>query len=242
MYRKMEKLHILGSRRIKLGDRQIDYVLKASKVARCTRLEIRPDAGLCVIIPAASPVRAAEDMVRSKQRWILSKLIKFEQSRTTPPITDHSVLYLGRYLTVVNTASVSEDSEIALAGDQLTVRRSSDDGGRTPVEDWMKKQSTVLFHQLVETWSQKMGVKCARISLSSAKTRWGSCSKNGRINLNWKLVMASPEAIEYVVIHELCHIKELNHSASFWKLVQNFCPDWRARRKWLKDHETLLGA
>ena len=86
----------------------------------------------------------------------------------------------------------------------------------------------------------KIGVNYRALRIRSARTRWGSCSPRGTLSFNWKLVMAPPVVIEYVVVHELCHLKELNHSPSFWKLVETHCPGWRAQRKWLRANEIAL--
>jgi predicted metal-dependent hydrolase len=235
-------LTILETRQIKLEGCVVSYVLKSSAVARYTRLEVRPGSGLCVIIPDASSAEAAERLIKDKRRWVLAKLKQFDNSRYEPPITEYSVMYLGRKLPLITEVNDVEKPWVRLESDRLIVHRRSEDAVRDLVETWMKKQSVRLFQQLIETHSLRMGVKCKKVGLNSAKTRWGSCSKNTQIRLNWKLVMAKPEAIEYVVIHELCHIQELNHSAAFWHLVDTYCPDWRMLRKWLKTNESVLSA
>lgn len=80
-----------------------------------------------------------------------------------------------------------------------------------------------------------MGVTYGRISIRSAKTRWGSCSSEGNLNFHWKLVLMPPEVLDYVVVHELAHRKEMNHSRKFWAEVKNVLPDYEKRRKWLKE-------
>lgn len=81
-----------------------------------------------------------------------------------------------------------------------------------------------------------------KLALSSARSRWGSCSASGGVRLNWRLMQAPPAVIDYVVIHELAHLAELNHSPRFWAIVAAHCPDWKVRRDWLKQHgNRLLG-
>ena len=87
-----------------------------------------------------------------------------------------------------------------------------------------------------------VGVRCGNITIRSQRTRWGSCSSKGNLNFNCLLVLTPPEVIDYVVVHELCHLKEMNHSAAFWAHVERVIPDWAARRKWLKDNgNSLIG-
>ena len=81
-----------------------------------------------------------------------------------------------------------------------------------------------------------MGVSYGRISIRAAKTRWGSCSADGNLNFHWKLVLMPPEILDYVVVHELAHRREMNHSDRFWAQVERVLPDYRERRRWLKEH------
>lgn len=79
-----------------------------------------------------------------------------------------------------------------------------------------------------------------RITIRDQKTRWGSCSAGGTLSFNWRLMLAPPAVLDYVVIHELCHLTHMNHSKAFWALVESVCPDYRTHRKWLKDHGQSL--
>ena len=89
-------------------------------------------------------------------------------------------------------------------------------------------------------WAPIIGVTWGRITIRSQKSRWGSCSAKDNLNFNCLLMLAPPEVRDYVVVHELCHIKELNHSPAFWALVEEALPDYRARKQWLKDNGTAL--
>ena len=75
-----------------------------------------------------------------------------------------------------------------------------------------------------------------RITIRDQKTRWGSCSARGTLSFNWRLMLAPPAVLDYVVVHELCHLTHMNHSPAFWALVESVCPDYRIHRKWLKEH------
>jgi predicted metal-dependent hydrolase len=85
-----------------------------------------------------------------------------------------------------------------------------------------------------------MGISYQRIAIRGQKTRWGSCSRKKNLSFNWKLIMAPGSVVEYVIIHELLHLKEMNHSKRFWELVARYCPGWRENKKWLKQHEADL--
>jgi predicted metal-dependent hydrolase len=91
-----------------------------------------------------------------------------------------------------------------------------------------------LLPKRAEFWARQTGLEPRKILLRAPKTRWGSCSPSGSISLNWKLICAKPATIDYVIVHELCHLRHLNHSRNFWNLVEAHCPAWREEKKWLQ--------
>lgn len=92
----------------------------------------------------------------------------------------------------------------------------------------------------VAYYASLLGVDYATISIRDQKTRWGSCSSKGNLSFSWRLILAPPKVLDYVVVHELCHRKEMNHSGRFWALVQSMIPDYQIHRKWLKDYGNTL--
>jgi len=107
------------------------------------------------------------------------------------------------------------------------------------LKDLANKAAAVLPEK-VQRIAQSMDVTCGRITIRSQRTRWGSCSPKGDLNFNCLLMLCPEEVQDYVVIHELCHRKEMNHSSRFWAEVENYCPDYRIHRKWLKDNGGML--
>jgi len=105
---------------------------------------------------------------------------------------------------------------------------------------WYKEKAIEVIAESANHYSQISGWKFKTINITSAQGRWGSCSSTGSINFTWKLIMAPLEIVDYVVVHELAHIAEKNHSSRFWNKVQSILPDYKARRKWLKDHGKTL--
>lgn len=103
----------------------------------------------------------------------------------------------------------------------------------------MKKEARRQITSYVSHYAQKMHLSYGRIAIREQKTCWGSCSSKGNLNFNWKLVLMPPRIMEYVVVHELAHRVEMNHSKAFWAIVENYLPDYRTRRKWLKENGKL---
>ena len=104
----------------------------------------------------------------------------------------------------------------------------------------LKKEARNHLSSLTEYWAKKIGVSYGRISIRGQKTRWGSCSSKGNLNYNYLLMLCPDEVAEYVVIHELCHRIHMNHSKRFWEKIEEFCPNYREARKWLKQNGNSL--
>ena len=104
----------------------------------------------------------------------------------------------------------------------------------------LAKQAAEIFPERVRWFASRMGVSYGRITIRSQKTRWGSCTAQGNLNFNCLLMLTPPEVRDYVVVHELCHRKHLNHSPEFWETVQQYCPGYRVYKKWLKENGAAL--
>jgi predicted metal-dependent hydrolase len=105
---------------------------------------------------------------------------------------------------------------------------------------WYKEQAYEVIEKRVNVFSYQYGFSPRQVKISSARTRWGSCSPNGTLNFSWRLVMAPLEVIDYVVVHELAHLHVKDHSSRFWQEVEKIMPDYKDRRKWLRIHGEKL--
>ncbi len=111
---------------------------------------------------------------------------------------------------------------------------------RNDLKKWYKKQAAAYITKRVEYYKDIVGVTVNSVSIKSRKSQWGSCDSNGDITFSWRLVMARPDAIDYVVIHELCHRKHMDHSRDFWNQVQKYMPDFKAQTQWLEENSMNL--
>jgi predicted metal-dependent hydrolase len=230
--------------RITLGSRSILYTLKRSSKARHARLEIRPEAGLIVVVPSHYGMDHVRPLLLDKQRWIVDKLDRYASSdgQNRKPIVAGDLLpYLGRSLTIETRESGNEVGTVHLGDNRLVVCTAPGAAKlHLSLEKWYREQAKNKIGPMVEEFSRRMGLRYNRVTLKGQKTLWGSCSRKRNLNFNWKLVMTPEPVIEYVVVHELAHLKQLNHSRRFWEIVEEHCPSWREHRRWLRDHSQEL--
>lgn len=224
-------------RAITLAGREIAYLLKRSPRRRTIGLRIDRH-GLSVSAPPRAALHYIEDMLRQKADWVLEKLDTWTQNRPEPfAWTDGALLlYLGGDLPLRVTGG-SRRATARLAGEALHVSvPEADDAAavQRAVIRWYRREAQTLFAQRVAHIAARMGLKAARVALSSALTRWGSCNARGEIRLNWRLVQAPISQLDYVVVHELAHIAELNHSPRFWAVVKAAYPAFEEARRALR--------
>jgi predicted metal-dependent hydrolase len=131
--------------------------------------------------------------------------------------------------------------ELIHGAEGLTLRRSADpQPPLAVVRRWYIERAREIFGQRVAHWAALLNVRCERLTIRDQRTVWGSCTKGGRLSFNWRVVMAPPAVLDYLVIHELSHLLEMNHSQRFWAHVTKHCADWKIHRRWLRDNSRRL--
>ena len=141
--------------------------------------------------------------------------------------------------TAAITAGLTKFSEDAL---ELTLLRpESEESVRNALKQTLSQLALERFRERLNLYAPRISEDYGRVTVREQKTRWGSCSSKRNLNFNWKLIQAPPEALDYVVIHELCHLREFNHSPRFWQLVQAQMPEYESWKRWLKQHGTEMG-
>ena len=123
----------------------------------------------------------------------------------------------------------------------LLIRAARDEAKpRELLNAWYRGKAEALFAQRAAYWADRMGVAYREIRVKDQRTLWGSCSREGNLNFNWRVVLAPPEVLDYLVVHELAHLREMNHSRRFWAHVAAHCPGWKDHRRWLREHSRDL--
>lgn len=214
--------------RVTLGGESVDYALRRSHRRRSIALLI-DDRGLRVAAPHGAGADAIEGMLKKHETWVLRKLRErlAQRGPSLQWVTGEAIMFLGTPLTLdivpgAGQPAVHEDRLMAGADLPALAER---------VGAWLKSEALACFRTRVAHFHPLLGVGAPEVRLSNARTRWGSCHASGRVSLNWRLVQIPLRLIDYVVVHELAHLREMNHSHRFWTIVYEMLPDYAARRK-----------
>lgn len=225
------------------------YVLKRSD-RRTFAIQIRPDLSIIVRAPKRAKIRDIESLLDDRQHWISKNLAEIQQRPAPTPyrwVTGENHFYLGRAYPLVIT--VGDRHRIQLHNDQfqITVPNPQDiESIQSLMHRWYRTRAKSLFRERLTEWinhsqsTLNLHQNSIPIRIRLMKTRWGSCSSRGNINLNLALIRAPLACIDYVIVHELCHFREMNHSKKFWRLVTDCLPDWQHRKQVLQQLEPEL--
>lgn len=209
-------------------------VIEFVRVRRARRyiLRVRPDGTLRVTVPSGGSRREAEQFVRKHQRWIRRERDRVQGERAPREWRDGSEILL-RGDAVQIMVERRADTAVVSYGERTLVTAAADDV-RAAVErdlrDLAKSELVPRLQQLAAEHNLQPGV----ITVRNQRSRWGSCARSGNIALNFRLVQMPADVRDYVLLHELMHIRQQNHSRRFWKLVESVCPEFRAAERWLR--------
>lgn len=222
-------------RSVVLGDRNVPYVLRRSR-RRTVGLAIG-ERGLCVGAPSRASIDDIESLLLRHGEWVARKLDEWRLRQREPLLlADGTRLgVLGRavelHLAPGNNRALWDDAATPPA---LRLYLPTPQDAARILEAALRRRALAHFAERLAHFAAGMGLPLPRLSLTAARTRWGSCSLKSGIRLNWRLVHFPLPVIDYVVVHELAHLREMNHSPRFWAIVEGICPDYRNLRRELK--------
>jgi len=233
-------------RRLTLNGRTLEYGLKRSS-RRTIGFSI-DGGGLTITAPRWVTLADIETAIADKERWIFAKLAEWQtrtEQRALPRIEWRDgarIPYLGKPVHVTlapGSAALAFDAQAATLALALPAHADAQQI-KDRVQGWLQTEAKRIFGERLAYYAPKLGVAYKGYALSSAATRWGSCSSDGRIRLNWRLIHFPLSIIDYVVAHELAHLREMNHSPRFWQTVESIFPEFREARHTLKHHPPEL--
>ena len=209
-----------------------DYTIIRNKKRKRVVISITPENTVKVSAPNWIAKSRIIEFVEEKSDWIQKHLKKNKLKKPKPSFTGNHTdefYYLGSPITlkkILEIANIKQD----LPTEKI----------KTKLLKWYRQLATEIIEDRVLIWSKHIPKKPKIIRFKTMRSRWGSCSSLDNLNFNWKLIMAPLDVIDYVVIHELCHLIQHNHSPKFWALVESIMPDYKSHKKWLGEHGYLL--
>ncbi|MCB2210208.1 M48 family metallopeptidase [bacterium] len=218
---------------------EIDQIIRSKR--RTFSLEIKPDGRLLVRAPRAASDAQIRAIVKRKADWIAKGKAKVKkrfgslEPKTFSP--GEQFWYLGEQYPLEMTDRARPPLDLDGA---FLLSRSAQDRAKAVFIEWYREETRRIAHDFIASYAAEHGFKVNNVRITSARTRWGSCSGKRNLNFTYRLSMAPLDVVEYVVVHELAHLKVHNHGRDFWHLVASLKPDYAKNRAWLKQHGALL--
>jgi len=217
--------------------------MRSKKRRRTISLHIKEDGKIVIYAPYRTPKWEIEKFIQEKQPWISEKVLEKEKKIKEAEKTflpGEKFLYLGEWYPLEMQESASQGPPLKLAFGKFILNDDHTAEARDLFCNWYKREAKEKITERVDYYSHRFHLVPEGIKITSARFRWGSCSRDNRVSFSWRIIMGSLSVIDYVLIHELVHIREKNHSRNFWNYLASIFPDYRQHRHWLRENGHLL--
>jgi hypothetical protein len=216
------------------------FVAQVNRTDRTKSATIKVEEGVViVVVPRLLTQERIKKLLNDKKNWIKQKIALHPQAKVAGEkqyVSGEAFSYLGRNYRLKVTEG--ELTPIKLSQGRLTMSAPKDTSQPKMVKyaltSWLKTRAELKLREKLIRYSLIVGVETNGYKVKSFQSRWGSCTPRGRVDFNWKIIMAPNRVVDYVVVHELCHLKQHDHSPQFWKLVENIMPDYLESKEWLR--------
>jgi predicted metal-dependent hydrolase len=212
----------------------LDYVIRRSARARRVRVTVHPDRTVEVVLPRRAAERQAAQAVAELRPWIERRLRALDRAAAELERPAGTVPFLGEPLRLVPQAG---RTRVHRRGAELLVPAAD------PVpalERWYRGQARRIVAERLDAAVARAGTRYTGLTIRGQRTRWASCSTTGAMSFNWRLLLAPPAVLDYVVEHEVAHLEVMDHSPRFWALLESRCPHWRESARWLRRYGSTL--
>jgi predicted metal-dependent hydrolase len=213
---------------------EIPYTVRRSSRARRVRVNVHAHAGVGVVLPARAPERAAAAAVRELRPWIERRLGEAHEALARVAERAGTLPFLDDSLTLVPQPGRTRAHR---EGERLLVPRAD---ARPAIERFYRRAARAEIAPRLDRATALAGTPYRDLSICAQRTRWASCSANGAMSFNWRLLLGPARVLDYVVWHEVCHLQVLDHSPRYWALLERWCPDYREDREWLRVNGATL--
>lgn len=236
----MANSKLTDSQTIDLLGNDIEFEVRRSAEATKTRIDVDIH-GVTVVVPNSAAVRPAE-VLRANAAWVVEKQRGFERYREKIPDRTFEAGETFPLLGTERELVIEPARSHTITDTSIRLRKSTVEQSTVEqvLENVYRREARDRFSERADHYAAEMGVEYGKIEIRNQRTKWGSCSTTGTISLNWRLMMAPPEIVDYVVVHELAHLREANHGDAFWSLVAEYDPGYDAHAQWLEEHSTQL--
>jgi len=224
---------------IRLGGTDVPYIVRESRRASQPSLRIRDGSAVEVVLPLRARGAGVELLLRRHARWILRTLDRLRRETGGGFLESGSRLALNGIDRMVRIEREDRRrSSVHVSEEEIVIRlpRVGHDDVRPILQRHLIRMAAQWIPQRLQQLNAPWQLPVSGVTIRNQRTRWGSCSRRGRISLNWRLVILPPFVADYLIFHELAHIKHLNHSQAYWRFVQRLCPDFREAERWLRRH------
>jgi predicted metal-dependent hydrolase len=219
-------------------DHRLSYQLIRSRKRRKTiSLHIKEDGEIVVYAPYHTPKGEIEEFLKERESWIVKKISEQEKSTREAEkafIPGEKFLYLGEWYPLEIGDNHHKDHPLKLSFGKFILDKDYIEEAKDLFIQWYKREAKEKIVRRIDYYSNRLQLFPKGTKITSAKYRWGSCSRDNRLSFSWRIIMAPLSIIDYILIHELVHIKEKNHSKRFWSYLESVLPEYRKPRLWLK--------
>ena len=226
---------------LSIGDRELPVRFHRNPRARHYLIYVRSDRSIRLTLPRRGSRLEGLEFARSRSRWIERQLRKMDVAVVPPKSWEAGTEILLRGQAYLLQIEQNGETAAASVGGEFFPVHADASNLRPLVETHFRQLARRELPPRVLELAERHGLKPRKITIRNQSSRWGSCSTTGSISLNWRLIQAPPEVRDYIILHELMHLREMNHSAKFWKLVVEACPDYVQSESWLRINAARLG-
>ena len=211
---------------------------------RTVSISVKPDCSVRLLVPANLPEKKIIELIKQKSSWVESKIAYFQELqkcyKEKKYVSGECFKYLGRSyrLKIVQN---DENKDVKLMNGEFNIPMPSglQEGEQTlltirRLSTWYQNHALIRLEEKVRRYSAEVGLSPTSVGVKGYKSRWGTCHLDGRIYFNWRIIIAPHSVVDYLVVHELCHLVHHNHSKRYWKQVETILPDYSEREEWLK--------
>lgn len=219
-----------------IGDETLIVRVRESARAKTARIIVGPRRPLEVIVPRGTSDAKVDDFLEEKRTWVERKVAAARDIAARPPqlgLDRPGVAWLAGEPLPVERRDGRATAE--RRGGKLVVGGGKQEAPAALLR-WYRREARQRIKEVAERESRRLGLEFRSLAIRDQRTRWGSCSRKGNLSFSWRLLVAPPEVLQYVVVHELCHRREPSHSKAFWRVLEAARPGWQAQARWLREH------